>query len=100
MTAVAQQKPMSVAESLGLAAMHLEIGNPAQVAQGHVCADARVDRCPELHGGRRIDSLVIRVAANENKPTILRQRRKQDKARGADDDAGRFRWDADFKLDV
>ena len=80
--------------------MHLEIGYPAQIAQADVGADPRVDHCAKLGGGRRIVARIGRVAADENEPAILRQRREQDEALGADDDSGGLGRNGKTKLDV
>ena len=85
---------------LGFAPMHLEIGDPAQIAQADVGADPRVDHCAKLGGGRRIVARIGRVAADENEPAILRQRREQDEALGADDDSGGLGRNGKTKLDV
>ena len=97
---VAEQKPAAVAKTLGLAPMHLEIGDPAQIAQADVGADQRVDHRAELGGGRRIVARIGRVAADKNEPAIVRQRREQDEASGANDDAGGLGRNGEAKLDV
>ena len=97
---VAQQKPPAVAETLGFPPMHLEIGDPAQIAQARIGADAGVDRRAELGRCRRIVARVSWVAARENEPATVRQRREQDEACGADDDAGGLGRNGEANLDV
>ena len=100
MAGVAEQKPPAVAETLGFAPMHLEIGDPAQIVQADVGADPSVDHRAELGGGRRIVAHVGLVAADENEPATVRQRREQDEAARADDDAGGLGRDREADLDV
>ena len=85
---------------LGFPPMHLEIGDPAQIAQARIGADAGVDRRAELGRCRRIVARVSWVAARENEPATVRQRREQDEACGADDDAGGLGRNGEAKLDV
>ena len=96
----AEQEAAAIGQGLGHAPVHLEVGDPAQIAEARVGADQRVDPRAKLDDARRIVARVVRVAADEKKPAIVRQRREQDEAGGADNDADGFGRNAKANLDV
>ena len=100
MARVAEQEAAAIGQGLGHAPVHLEVGDPAQIAEARVGADQRVDPRAKLDDARRIVARVVRVAADEKKPAIVRQRREQDEAGGADNDADGLGRNGEANLDV
>ena len=84
---VSEQETPPVAEPRGDAAVHLEIGDPAQVGDAGAGPDAGVDQRRQFRFGGRLGASVGLVPVDEQKKPILGQRREQDEAGWPDDDA-------------
>ena len=83
MGGIAQQEAPPVAQALDHALVHLERGNPAEIAQPHLDAGpgSRAARPT-----RRLSEVALRislVAIDKNQPAVIRQRREQYETRSA-----------------
>jgi hypothetical protein len=77
MAGIAQQETPPIARALSGAPVHLEIGNPSEIVQANVDADARIEQCAQLVRGRKLASCISLVAIDENEPAVVRQWREQ-----------------------
>src|ERR1700730_18952802 len=72
MGGVAQQETPPIAQPLNGTLVHLELGNPSEIAQPHVDADPGIEQRAQLGC-----SCISLVAIDKNKPAVIRQRREQ-----------------------
>ena len=90
MSGVAQQKAPPIAQALNGTLVHLEIGNPSEIAQPHVDADPGIEQRAQLGRRRKLAPSISLVAIDKNKPAIVRQRREQPEPSRPHDDAAAF----------
>ena len=70
--------------------MHLEIGDPPEIAQPDVDTDPGIEQFAQLARRRRLGPLIGLVSIDKNKPAIIRQRREQSEAGRPHNDAAAF----------
>ena len=77
MGGVAQQETSPIAQALNRTLVHLEIGNPSEIAQPHVDAGPGIEQRAQLGRRRKLAPCISLVAIDKNKPAVIRQRREQ-----------------------
>ena len=70
--------------------MHLEIGNPSEIAQPHVDPDPGIEHRAQFRRCRKLAPCISLVAIDKNKPALIRQRREQYEPRRAHNEAAAF----------
>jgi hypothetical protein len=73
-TSIAQQETPAIAQALGGALVHVEIGNPPQIVQADIDADAGIEQSSQFLGCGRLGPRVCLVAIDKNKPAVVRER--------------------------
>ena len=77
---IAQQETPPIAQALGGALVHLEVGDPSQIVQADIDAGAGIEQRGHFVRCRKLGPCIGLVAIDENKPAIVRQRRQQHEA--------------------
>src|SRR6202045_694755 len=90
MGGVAQQETPPIAQALNGTLVHLEIGNPSDIAQPHVDADPGIEQPAHLGCCRKLAPWISLVAIDKNKPAVIRQRREQSEPSWPHNDATAF----------
>jgi hypothetical protein len=90
MAGVAQQETPPIAQARNGTVVHLEIGNPTEIAQPHVDADPGIEHRAQLLRCRKLASCISLVAIDKNKPAVIRQRRDQHEPSRPHNDAAAF----------
>src|SRR5260370_7838209 len=91
MGGVAQQETPPITEALDHTLVHLERGNPAEIAQPHIDAGPGIEQRAQLGCRRKLAPRISLVAIDKNKPAVIRQRREQDEPRRPHDETAAFR---------
>src|ERR1700730_3211977 len=90
MGGVAQQETPPIAQALNCTFVHLEIGNPSELAQPHVDAGSGVEQRTQLGCCRKLAPSISFVAIDKDKPAVIREWRKQYEPSRPHNDAAAF----------
>ena len=100
MGGVAQQETPPIAHPLNVTLVHLEIGNPSEIAQPHVDPDPGIEQRAQISCRRKLAPRISLVAIDKNKPAVIRQRREQSEPSRPHNDAAAFGRAGKSKLHV